>query len=113
MSRILLRRPVPVDAIDMRICEPLFRPLKCILQLALPLGNSKAQPTDQVCQAPTRQWRIDLNSRIDERVDPRAALSCIGGGRSLFVNCINSGSPVWPAHVPPAALIDSPLHNNG
>ena len=46
MSCILLRGPVPVDAIDMRICEPLFRPLKCILQLALPLRNGKAQPTN-------------------------------------------------------------------
>ncbi len=32
----------PVHAIDMRICEPLFCPPKCILQLALELRNRKA-----------------------------------------------------------------------
>ena len=100
MRRILLRGPIPVHAIDTRMCEPLFRPLKCILQFSPPLGNSKTQPTDQVCQAPNRQWRIDLNSRINERVDPRAALSCIGGRRSVFVNSIDADSPFAPYYAP-------------
>src|SRR5882724_5743765 len=107
MGRILLRGPIPVHAIDTRICEPLFRPLKCILQLATPLGNSKAQPTDQICQAPTRQWRIDLNSRIDERVDPRAARSCIGGRRSMFVDGIDADSALAPCYAQHAAIMHS------
>src|SRR5438552_9499802 len=103
--RILSRGPIPVHAIDTRMCEPLFRPLKCLLQRALPLGNSKAQPTDQVCQATTWQWRIDLNSRVNERVDARATLSCIGVCLPVFVTGIDANSTLAPYYPHHAAIM--------
>src|SRR5438045_1566887 len=105
MRCILVRGPKPVHAIDTCMCEPLFRPLKCILQLAAPLGNGKAQSTDQVCKAGARQWRIDLNSRINERVDSSAALSCIGGSRSVLVNGVNADSALPPYNAQHAAIM--------
>src|SRR5204863_8666911 len=94
----------PVQAIATCMCEPLFRPLKCILQLAPPLGNSKAQSTDQVCKAGARQWRIDLNSRINKHVDSSAALSCIGGSRSVLVNGVDADSSLAPYNAQHAAI---------
>src|SRR5215831_11025800 len=96
---------MPVNAIDAPMCEPLFRPLKCLLQFAAPLGNCKPQPANQVCEALTRQRRIDLNSRINERVHPGAAFSCIGRCRSVFVNGIDTDSVLAPYYSQHAAIM--------
>jgi hypothetical protein len=46
-----------------------------------------------------------VNSRINERVDPRTALSCIGGRRSVFVNGIDADSALAPYYAQHASIM--------
>src|SRR5262249_34998189 len=105
---ILSRGPIPIHAIDTRMFEPLFCSLKRLRQRATPLGNSKAQPADQVCQAGNWQRRINLDSRINKSVDPHAALGCIRWCRSMFVSSVDADSALAPYYAQHAAIMHGP-----
>src|SRR6266496_1066109 len=62
--RIIICRPIPVDAINARMREPISRPLQGTLQLAAPLRHGKAQPAHKGPQACTGQRRVDADDYI-------------------------------------------------
>src|SRR5437763_15092179 len=84
--------------------EPLFGSIEGALKLAVPLRRGKAQPSHEDRQARTWQRRVDTNSHIDQRVDPRPALGCIGRCESVLMGSIDANATVATRHTEHATV---------
>src|ERR1035437_8427944 len=96
--RILLSTPMPIDAVDTRMREPLFRPLQSTVQLAVPLWYSKAQAAHNVRQARAGQGRINLDGDVNQGVNPRLALCCIERFRPMLVGSVDADAALAPRY---------------
>src|SRR5205823_1775129 len=85
--------------------EPLFDPLQCILQFASPLRNSKTQPAHKIRQARTRQRCVDSHGHVDNGVNPRNTLGCVGRLGSVPLRSVDAHATLPPCHPQHAAVM--------
>ena len=57
--------------------QAFFGPRQCAVDVNLPLRRGETYPPEDHRQAFRRQWRIDVDDNVNERVDARVAQSFI------------------------------------
>ncbi len=102
---IFLSRPIPIDAIDARMRQPLFGPQQGALQLTVPLRRGKPQPAHEDGQDRSGQRRVNAEPRVDQCVEPRSALGGIGRPEPMLVWGIDADAALPPRHAQPSAVV--------